>query len=88
MRPLHPPLPEEWISRVVRLAMPESDWDRFERLAARAILAAPTQARAYGAVISRLLEDAETRAESGLRDWQDWERRKALKLLPALRRAQ
>ncbi len=35
LRPLHPPLPEEWVSKVLRVAMPESDWERFETLAGR-----------------------------------------------------
>ena len=48
LRPLHPPLPEEWTSKVLRVAMPESDWERFEALAGACAPMAPTQARAHG----------------------------------------
>ena len=48
LRPLHPLLPEEWVSKALRVAMSESDWAEFEALAARCARLAPTQARAYG----------------------------------------
>ena len=30
LRPLHPLLPEEWVSKALRVAMSESDWAEFE----------------------------------------------------------
>ena len=33
LRPLHPPLPEEWTSKALRVTMSEADWSRFEALA-------------------------------------------------------
>ena len=35
LRPLHPLLPEEWISKAIRVAMSESDWARFTALVDR-----------------------------------------------------
>jgi hypothetical protein len=80
LRPLHPPLPEEWISKALRVAMSEADWARFESLVARYGEMAPTQARAQGLVISDLLHAA-PRPEPGPLDWMDWERRKTIRLL-------
>jgi hypothetical protein len=82
LRPLHPPLPGEWVSKVLRVAMPESDWERFEAMADAATPIASTQARANGLVLSSLLHSAPVpRTEPGPLDWMDWERRKALRLL-------
>jgi hypothetical protein len=82
LRPLHPLLPEEWISKVLRVAMSESDWARFEALVGRYSGAAPTQARAHGLVLSGLLHAApDPEPEPGPLDWMDWERRKTLRLL-------
>ncbi len=82
LRPLHPRLPEEWISKVLRVAMSEADWDRFEALAGACAPVAPSQARANGLVISSLLNSAQVpRTEPRPLDWMDWERRKALRLL-------
>jgi hypothetical protein len=82
LRPLHPPLPEEWISKALRVAMSESDWTHFASLVARYSTAAPTQARAHGMVLSVLLHsDPRPEPEPGPLDWMDWERRKALRLL-------
>ncbi len=55
LRPLHPPLPDEWVSKVLRVAMSESDWIRLEALVARHAGAASTQPRANGLVLSHLL---------------------------------
>jgi hypothetical protein len=77
---LHPPLPEEWISKVLRVAMSESDWNRLEALVARHGGTASTQARAHGLVLSRLLQGFSV-PEPGPLDWMDWERRKAIRLL-------
>jgi hypothetical protein len=82
LRPLHPPLPEEWVSKVVRVAMSESDWGRFEAMAHACAPIAPTQARANGLVLSNLLHSAPVpRTEPEPLDWMDWERRKGLRLL-------
>lgn len=82
LRPLHPPLPEEWMSRVLRVAMSESDWARLESLVARHAVMAPTQARAYGMALSTLLNSG-AEGDAGPVDWLDWERRKTLRLLMA-----
>jgi hypothetical protein len=82
LRPLHPPLPEEWDSRVLRVAMSGSDWERFEALADACSPVTPTRARANGLVISSLLHSAPVaRTEPRPLDWMDWERRKTLRLL-------
>ena len=82
LRPLHPPLPEEWVSKVLRVAMPESDWERFEALTDACAPNASTQARAHGLAISGLLHSVPVpHTEPGPLDWMDWERRKALRLL-------
>lgn len=86
LRPLYPSLPDEWVSKVLRVAMSEADWARFEALAAGAAATAATQARANGLVVSRLLEVADqTQTEPDPPNWLDWERRKVLRLLPGSR---
>jgi hypothetical protein len=82
LRPLHPPLPEEWVSKALRVSMSEADWSRFEALARSLSAAAPTQARAYGLALSALMHTAKlSQLEPGPLDWMDWERRKTLRLL-------
>jgi hypothetical protein len=82
LRPLHPLLPVEWISKVLRVAMSESDWRRFEALVARYAPTAPTHARASGMALSSLLHSIPiSQPEPGPLDWMDWERRKTLRLL-------
>jgi hypothetical protein len=82
LRPLHPLLPEEWVSKVLRVAMAESDWAQFETLAARYASVAQTQARAHGLLLSGLLHAVRRpEAEPGPLEWMDWERRKTLRLL-------
>jgi hypothetical protein len=84
LRPLHPLLPEEWISKALRVAMSESDWERFTALVERYKPIAPTQARAYGLALSDLLNsNAVPHPEPGPLDWMDWEHRKTLRLLLA-----
>jgi hypothetical protein len=79
---LHPLLPEEWISKVLRVAMSELDWSQFEALVAGHSSAATTQARAHGMALSHLLHSApRAEPEPGPLDWMDWERRKTLRLL-------
>ena len=82
LRPLHPPLPEEWISKALRVAMSDSNWAHFEALVSRYAVMAPSQARAHGLAISELLQAVPTtEPEPGPLDWMDWERRKTLRLL-------
>jgi hypothetical protein len=83
LRPLHPLLPEEWVSKALRIAMSETDWAEFEGLVARFKVMAPTQARAVGMVLAGLLHQAALapEPEPGPLDWMDWERRKTLRLL-------
>ncbi|HWE36224.1 MAG TPA: hypothetical protein VG406_06600 [Isosphaeraceae bacterium] len=82
LRPLHPLLPEQWTSRALRVAMAERDWAALDALARAALrdADAPTQARAYGLILARLLRHAPPPEPAPL-DWMDWERRKALRLL-------
>jgi hypothetical protein len=82
LRPLHPLLPEEWVSKVLRVAMSESDWAKFETIVARCAALVPTQARAHGLALSGLLHAApRPRLEPGPLDWMDWEREKSRRLL-------
>jgi hypothetical protein len=84
LRPLHPLLPGHWTSKPIRVAMSHEDWDRFEDLV-RTVMEqtrTPTEARANGLVVSRLMETAaQTNAAPGPLDWMDWERQKTLRLL-------
>jgi hypothetical protein len=81
LRPIHPLLPQRWISRPLRVAMSEGDWERFEALTRERAGEEPTQARAYGVTIAQLVREAPKPAAGPL-DWMDWERRKTLRLLP------
>ncbi len=84
LRPLHPLLPVHWESKALRVSMSRQDWGRFEALVASALRESetPTQARAQGEVLSRLMDDsAASRAEPGPLDWMDWECQKTLRLL-------
>jgi hypothetical protein len=82
LRPLHPLLPEEWVSKALRVAMSESDWALFERLVARYAANSPTLARAHGQLIADLLHQTpQPEPVLGPLDWMDWERRKTLRLL-------
>jgi hypothetical protein len=82
LRPLHPLLPEQWTSRALRLAMSEDDWARFEAKVREVASHEPTQARAFGATIRYLIDQApEPAPQPGPLDWMDWERRKTLRLL-------
>ena len=84
LRPLHPPLPEQWTSRALRVAMAEADWARFEALVRSLAGREPTQARAYGVALAHLIHAVpDPQPEPGPLDWMDWERRKALRLLLA-----
>jgi len=88
LRPLHPLLPSQWSSRVLRVAMSQEDWAHFEALLSGVAPHASTQARAHGIVLSCLLERAPApaltsppRPAPGPLDWMDWERQKTLRLL-------
>src|SRR5579862_291840 len=82
LRPLHPLLPDEWTSRVLRVAMSRRDWARFDAMVHLLATETPTQARANGLVLSHLIESAtSTRPAPGPLDWMDWERQKTLRLL-------
>lgn len=84
LRPLHPLLPGHWTSKALRVAMSREDWDRFDSLVAAVATqgSIPTQARAHGEAITRLMDAAGAgRAVPGPLDWMDWERQKTLKLL-------
>ncbi len=84
LRPLHPPLPDEWTSKPLRLAMSEADWARLEALVGRLAPNESTKARAYGRALSILMSSADVEIEiepADPLDWMDWERRKTLRLL-------
>lgn len=79
---MHPPLPEQWQSRALRVAMAAEDWTRFEALVRQTSAGATTQARALGLTISYLVHAVpEPSPEPGPLAWLDWERRKVLRLL-------
>jgi hypothetical protein len=84
---LHPLLPEQWTSKPLRVAMSEGDWARFEAAVRATAPRELTQARAVGATITHLMDQApELAPEPGPLDWMDWERRKTLRLLLPNRR--
>lgn len=61
LRPLHPLLPEEWISKALRVAMSDADWAHFEALVSRYKTVASSQARAHGMAISALIRHIDGR---------------------------
>ncbi|GAC1470672.1 MAG: hypothetical protein NVSMB9_16000 [Isosphaeraceae bacterium] len=64
--------------------MSHEDWARFDAHVGSVMrqTQTPTQARANGRVISRLLDAADqARPVHGALDWMDWERQKTLRLL-------
>ena len=82
LRPLHPALPQQWMSKAIRVAMSQEDWSRFEAMVRSVAEQAPTQARAHGIVISCLIEQAHPpRPSPSPPHWMDWERQKTLRLL-------
>lgn len=82
LRPLFPDLPDHWTSKVLRVAMSQEDWRRFDDFVRVLGAGALTQARAHGQTLSALMgSDAAAATEPGPLDWMDWERRKAVRLL-------
>jgi hypothetical protein len=83
LRPLHPRLPQRWVSRAIRVAMSHGDWHRFESLVADHSRAGESEARRRGEALSSLLREADvTRgARSAPLAWIDWEASKAVRLL-------
>lgn len=58
------------------------DWARFDALVNSIATDVPTQARANGVVISRLIDNATTTQPNPRPfDWMDWEWQKTLRLL-------
>jgi hypothetical protein len=80
-RPL--PLPPDWQSRSVRMALPAADWQALESLAAFYAPGASSMSAALGAVVHQLLETHRRTEEFRWNpdDWMEWERRKTLRLL-------
>ena len=84
LRPLHPPLPEEWTSEHCGSRCPRPTGRGSSRWLGRSPRRRPTQARAYGLALSALMHSANLpHPEPGPLDWMDWERRKTLRLLVA-----
>ncbi len=82
LRPIHPLLPDQWVSKALRVAMSAQDWDRFDALVRELAADAPTQARAYGKTLSHLVHAVpEPPPQAKPLEWMDWERRKTLRLL-------
>jgi hypothetical protein len=86
LRPLFPLLPRAWLSRALRIAMPEAAWDELEARAAGELRGGGTRARALGRVLVGLMERAPAAAGARVH-WLDWERDKAQRLLGARGRA-
>jgi hypothetical protein len=84
LRPLYPLLPVGWVSRALRVSMPEAYWRQFEAWLARMRSAATTDARAAGLVLMGLMDAAE---RGRGQHWLDWEQEKSLRLLPEIREA-
>ena len=86
LRPLFPLLPRSWLSRALRVAMPEPAWAELDARTQVEQRGGETRARALGRVLMALMEQAP--GDSGARvHWLDWERDKAQRLLGAGRRA-
>ena len=70
LRPLHPLLPEEWVSKALRVAMSESDWAELESLVARMRGPGTDAGTCLRDGVSGLL-NRPNRAEPGPLDWMD-----------------
>src|SRR5215472_4911379 len=84
LRPLFPRLPDQWVSRAMRVAMLAADWARFDALTTRAAEGTDTGARAAGRALMVLLDTADLARAA---HWLDWEHDKARRLLAAAGRA-
>lgn len=84
LRPLYPTLPPGWISRALRVCMPEARWREFDQLLWRVRDDAPTGPRAVGRLVMNLMEQARA---GGQGHWLDWEHEKARRLLSQTHRA-
>ncbi len=79
---MHPLLPRQWTSKALRVAMSQEDWARFEAIVCAVAPQAPTQARANGIALTRLIETVTApRSNPSPLDWMDWEWQKTLRLL-------
>ena len=85
LRPLYPPLPPNWVSRLLRVCMPEPRWREFDRLVADVRGHAATEPRAIGRLVMHLMNEAPAMAPD--RHWLDWEHEKARRLLDRSGRA-
>ena len=86
LRPLFPLLPISWLSRALRVAMPESAWAELEARLAVEVRGGETRARALGRLLMGLME-REPAGASPRVHWLDWERDKAHRLLGVRDRA-
>jgi hypothetical protein len=86
LRPLFPLLPHAWLSRALRIAMPEAAWAELDARAAAELRGGETRARALGRVLTGLMERAPAAAGARVH-WLDLERDKAQRLLGAGGRA-
>lgn len=77
LRPMYPLLDDQTESRAVRITMSRRAWMLFDALASRT--AAPTRARAAGAVLERSL------AAGRRQDWLQWQIAKERSLLDEAR---
>lgn len=85
LRPLYPALPESWVSRALRIAMPRARWDELDARVAGRRAPGETQARAAGAVLTALMDASPAAVRAG--HWLDFERDKALRLVHGAGRA-
>lgn len=98
LRSLFPKLPNDMLSRLIRVAMSRQTWEQLEMLVARS--SATTKPRAYGEVLEQLLAAADSshlamqafpqppvgvtiRDQHNPEDWQAWQIHKELALLTA-----
>ena len=72
LRPLYPELPATWLSRALRVSMPEAMWAQFDALVRRAAPGAETAPRAAGRALMDLLDASSRRGREP--HWLDFER--------------
>ena len=84
LRPLQKsPLPEEWVSKALRVAMSELDWERSSALGRSLRLRDSDSSTSPWACDIKPVEipPRSHQPDHGPLDWMDWERRKTLRLL-------